>query len=84
MADMTELPAGDDHQVIHLGGETAVVVPLAEYRHLRELEQRAELVEQVDAEESEALAEYREQQATGTVTAIPQDEVQRRFGLTTQ
>jgi len=25
----------DDHEMIHLGGETAVVVPLGEYRRLR-------------------------------------------------
>ncbi|MFC5181873.1 hypothetical protein [Actinomadura harenae] len=29
------LPEGDDHQVIHLGGESAVIVPLDEYRNLR-------------------------------------------------
>lgn len=82
MAAMTELPVGDDHQVIRLGGEVAVVVPLDEYRRLRELERRAQLAEQADAEEAEALAEYRAQQDAGTVTAIPQDEVRRRFGLT--
>jgi PHD/YefM family antitoxin component YafN of YafNO toxin-antitoxin module len=82
MAAMTELPVGDDHQVIRLGGEAAVVVPLDEYRRLRELERRAQLAEQADAEEAEALAEYRAQQDAGAVTAIPQDEVRRRFGLT--
>jgi PHD/YefM family antitoxin component YafN of YafNO toxin-antitoxin module len=84
MAFMTELRVGDDHQVIRLGGETAVVVPLEEYRHLRELERRAQLVEEADAEEAEALAEYREQQAAGTVTVVQQDEVRRRFGLAAQ
>ncbi|MCP2336880.1 hypothetical protein [Actinomadura rupiterrae] len=29
------LPEGDEHQVIHLGGESAVIVPLDEYKHLR-------------------------------------------------
>ncbi|MEV5575738.1 hypothetical protein AB0L06_37360 [Spirillospora sp. NPDC052269] len=29
------LPEGDDHQVIRLGGESAVIVPLEEYRRLR-------------------------------------------------
>src|SRR5690349_17689403 len=65
MAAMTELPVGDDHQVIRLGGEAAVVVPLDEYRRLRELERRAQLAEQADAEEAEALAEYRAQQDAG-------------------
>jgi hypothetical protein len=32
---VTELPADDSHEVIHLGDEAAVVVPLAEYRQLR-------------------------------------------------
>ena len=81
---MTELPIGDEHQVIRLGGEAAVVVPLEEYRQLREAERRARLVEQADADEAEALAEYRAQQAAGTVTAVPQDEVRRRFGLAAQ
>jgi PHD/YefM family antitoxin component YafN of YafNO toxin-antitoxin module len=81
MAGMTELPVGDDHQVIRLGDEAAVVVPLEEYRRLRELERCADLVEQTDAEEAEALAEYRAQREAGTVTAVPQDEVRRRFGL---
>lgn len=81
MVAMTELPVGDDHQVIRLGDEAAVVVPLEEYRRLRELERCADLVEKADAEEAEALAEYRAQQKAGTVTAVPQNEVRRRFGL---
>ena len=84
MALMTELRVGDDHQVIRLGGETAVVVPLEEYRKLRELERRAQLAEQADADEAEALTEYREQQAAGAVAVVPQDEVRRRFGLAAQ
>lgn len=46
---MSELPAGDDHQVIHLGDHTAVVVPIEEYRRLRELAERAQLIEQAEA-----------------------------------
>jgi PHD/YefM family antitoxin component YafN of YafNO toxin-antitoxin module len=81
MSCMTELPANDPHEVIHLGDEAAVVVPLDEYRQLRHDAQRARLIEQADAEEAVALAEYREQQAAGTVTTVPQAEVRRRFGL---
>lgn len=83
MTCMSELPAEHEHDVIHLGGETAVVVPMDEYRRLRELERRALLAERADAEEAEALAEYREQQKTGTVVSVPQAEVRRRLGLTT-
>jgi hypothetical protein len=78
---VTELPSSDHHQVIHLGGETAVVVPLGEYRQLRHDALRARLVEQTDAEEAAALAEYRAQQAAGTAITVPQAEVRRRFGL---
>ena len=78
---MTDLPADDPHEVIHLGDEVAVVVPLAEYRQLRHDAWRARLIEQTDAGEAAALAEYREQQAAGTVVAVPQTEVRRRFGL---
>jgi PHD/YefM family antitoxin component YafN of YafNO toxin-antitoxin module len=78
---MTELPADDPHEVIHLGDEAAVVVPLAEYRQLRHEARRARLIEQTDAGEAAALAEYREQQAAGAVVTVPQAEVRRRFGL---
>jgi len=44
-----------------------VVVPLAEYRELRHDARRARLIEQADAEEVAALAEYRAQQAAGAV-----------------
>jgi hypothetical protein len=81
MVVMSELPAGDLHSVIHLGGQTAVVVPLEEYRRLRELERNAQLAEQADVEEAAALAEYRAQQQAGTIVSVPQDEVRRRFGL---
>jgi PHD/YefM family antitoxin component YafN of YafNO toxin-antitoxin module len=78
---MTELPAGDPHEVNHLGDVAAVVVPVAEYRQLRREARRARLIEQTDAEEAAALAEYRAQQAVSPVKTVPQAEVRRRFGL---
>jgi hypothetical protein len=45
---------------------------------------RAQLIEQAEAEEAAALAEYREQRAAGTVATVPQAEVRRRFGLAAQ
>lgn len=36
------LPAGDDHEVIHLGGQAAVIVPLEEYRYMRAATRKAE------------------------------------------
>jgi hypothetical protein len=45
---------GDQHDLIHLGGETAVVVPVDEYRRLRALERRAS-EEDLDAAEADAI-----------------------------
>lgn len=39
---MSELPADDLHETIHLGGHTAVVVPLEEYLRFREAQVEAE------------------------------------------
>ena len=83
MVSMTEAPAESDYQVIRLGGAAAVVVPLDEYRRLRELEQRAQMADSVDAEEAAALAEYRERQRSGTLNLVPQDEVRHRLGIGT-
>lgn len=38
-------------------------------------------VELEDLEEAAALADYREQQAAGTMRTVPQDEVRNRLGL---
>jgi hypothetical protein len=51
------------------------------YRQLRHDARRTRLIEQADAEEAAALAEYRAQQAAGPVKTVPQAEVRRRFGL---
>ena len=78
---MSELPSGDVHEVIHLGGETAVVVPLDEYRRLHRDAFRAQLIERADEEEAAAVTAFRAQQAAGPVVTVPQAEVRRRFGL---
>jgi hypothetical protein len=78
---MTAQPAGSagagPYEVIHLGGETAVVVPVAEYRRLRALEQLASPQEREDAETAAALEEYREWSAAGRPGAIPHEEARR-------
>ena len=81
---MSELPSGDAHEIIHLGGETAVVVPLDEYRRLRHDAHRAQLIELADEEEAAAVAAFRARQAAGPVVTVPQAEVRRRFGLANQ
>lgn len=69
-------PAGHGrHEVIHLGGEAAVVVPVAEYRRLRALEQLASPDELEGAEAAAALEEYREWSAAGRPGALPHEQV---------
>ena len=81
MTGMTAQPAGragtGAHEVIHLGGESAVVVPVAEYRRLRALEQLASPQEREDAETAAALEEYREWSAAGRPGAISHEQARR-------
>ena len=78
---MTSQPAGPvslgSHDVIHLGGEAAVVVPVAEYRRLRALEQLASPQEREDAATAAALEEYREWSAAGRPGAVPHEQARR-------
>jgi hypothetical protein len=71
-------PAGaGQHDVIHLGGEAAVVVPLAEYRRLRALEQLASPQELEGAELAAALEEYQEWSAAGRPGAVSHAQARR-------
>ena len=78
---MTAQPAGSagisPHEVIHLGGEAAVVVPVAEYRRLRALEQLASPQELEGAEAAAALEEYREWSAAGRPGVISHEQARR-------
>jgi hypothetical protein len=64
---MSARPAeyGDRHDVIHLGGEAAVVVPLHEYRMLTALRERASAEEIEGAEVDAAIAENEAWKAAG-------------------
>jgi len=66
-------PGADMHEVIHLGGEAAVVVPVAEYRRLRALERLApaEVVEEAEIEAT--LAAHREWVAAGRPGEVSQE-----------
>jgi hypothetical protein len=72
-----ELP----YEVIHLGGEAAVVVPLADFMRLRALEQLATVQELEDAEDTAALQEWKAREAAGQTSYVPADEVWQRLGL---
>ena len=55
----------DSHDVIRLGGETAVVVPVHEYQTLKALRDRASAVQVEDAEIGAAIAEHEAWKAAG-------------------
>jgi len=65
------------HEVIHLGGEAAVVVPVAEYRRLRALERLASADELDEAEAAAALEEYREWCAAGRPGSVSHNQARR-------
>ena len=59
-------PSQDDsHDVIRLGGETAVVVPMHEYRTLNALRDRASAEQVEEAEIGAAIAEHEAWKAAG-------------------
>ena len=83
---MTAQPAapGPDtgsYEVIHLGGQAAVVVPVADFLRLRALEQAASPPELEDAEDTAAVLEWKARDAAGQTTFIPADEARRRLGM---
>jgi hypothetical protein len=71
----------DMHDVIHLGGEVAVVVPVAEYRRLRALERSASPQDLEDAEDTAALQGWRAREVAGQTSYVAADEVRQRLGL---
>jgi hypothetical protein len=85
---MTAQPAGSapgpdtgSYEVIHLGGQAAVVVPFTDFLRLRALERRASAEALEDAEDDAALADWQARAAAGQTSYVPHDEVRRRLGL---
>jgi hypothetical protein len=76
------LPDTGLYDVIHLGGQAAVVVPLPDFLRLRALEQQATAQELEDAEDAAALGEWRSRDAAGATVYTPADQVRERLGLT--
>jgi len=71
-------PAGvGPHEVIHLGGEAAVVVPVAEYRRLRALGATGLSDDLEAAEAAAALEEYREWSAAERPGANSHEQARR-------
>jgi hypothetical protein len=79
------VPASDpdtgSYEVIHLGGQAAVVVPVSDFLRLQALEQAASAQELEDAEDKAALADWRAREAAGQTSYVPHDEALRRLGL---
>jgi hypothetical protein len=81
MSLMSELPARDTHDVIAHGGEVvAVVVPLAEYRQLRQALEEQQVNEEFDAAQADFLA----RRGAGALCYVSHEEAARRLGLPVQ
>jgi hypothetical protein len=74
-------PDTGSYEVIHLGGQAAVVVPVSDFLRLQALEQAASARELADAEDKAALADWRAREAAGQTSYVPHDEALRRLGL---
>ena len=78
MTVMSELPADDAHDLIHHDGEVvAVVVPIAEYRLLRQALAEQQVNEDFDA----ARAGYLARAQAGELHYVAHEEARRRLGL---
>lgn len=64
----------EPYEVIHLGGEAAAIVPMAELRRLRAVERHAPAEAREDAEAEATLAEHREWVAAGRPGAVSHEE----------
>jgi hypothetical protein len=74
-------PDTGSYEVIHLGGQAAVVVPVVDFLRWRALELRASAEELADAEDAAALADWTSRQAAGRTSYAPHGEVRDRLGL---
>jgi hypothetical protein len=74
-------PDTGSYEVIHLGGQAAVVVPVSDFRRLQALEQAASAQELEDAEDKAPLADRRTREAAGQTSYVPHDEALRRLGI---
>ncbi len=74
-------PETGSYQVIHLGGQAAVVVSVTDFLRLRALEQAAAPDELEDAEDTAAMLEWKARDAAGQTTLMSADEARRRLGM---
>ncbi len=74
-------PDTGPYEVIHLGDQAAVVVPVADFLRLRALEEAANPRELEDAEDTAAMLAWKARDAADQTTFVPADEARRRLGL---
>ncbi len=74
-------PDTGPYEVIHLGGQAAVVVPVVDFLRLRALELHATAEALAKAEDAAALADWTTRQAAGHTSFVPHSEVWTRLGL---
>jgi hypothetical protein len=80
-APATTYAVTDPFEVIHLGGQAAVIVPLAEFLRLRALESTASRESLEDAEDAAAAQDWLAREARGETNYVPLPEVRRRLGI---
>ena len=83
MTAQPEVPGPDtgSYEVIHLGGQAAVAVPVAGCLRLRALERSAAAQELEDAEDSAAIVERKARDAAGQTAFVTAEEARRRTGM---
>jgi hypothetical protein len=69
------------YEVIHLGGQSAVFVPMTDFLRLRALEQAATQEALEDAEDMAALQDWQAREAAGATSYVSAAEARRRLGL---
>jgi hypothetical protein len=74
-------PDTGSYEVIHLGGQAAVVVPVADFLRLRALEQAATPQELEDAEDGAGVLEWKARDVAGQTRFVPAAEVRRRLSM---
>jgi hypothetical protein len=83
MTAQPEVPGPDtgSYEMIHLGGQAAVVVPVADFLRLRALERSAAPQELEDAEDTAAILWWKARDAAGQTTFVPAAEARHRLGM---
>lgn len=69
------------YEVIHLGDQAAVVVPLGDFLRLRALERRASVQDLEDAEDAAALHEWQLRDAAGRTSYLTAAQARHQLGL---